>query len=191
MSMKIVRRILITLAVTLTVAFVVMYFASPIALSFYGSSKAIPITRIVPSDLKDVSVASAPGMKLSYLGYEFDVPWNVFEFSPDSMHHWALGPAVHAREQILLVTKSMVPSKSAESGIFNIRNGTYQGYQQGNPQAPPAKEDGVVVTLYSTDDTFELLVAEKKSTHLVTQQEINRIVRSLHKKAPASQVPDR
>lgn len=257
--MKIARRILITLAATLTTVFAVIYFVCPIALSFYGASKAIPITRVVPAELKDLSVASAPGERLSYLGYEFEVPWDdlnesqtilmpkdrpdknrvilnfrsglrimatrcqpremadefmrgdfkmspaafaavfgpkaadsdyeftrrVFEFSPDNMHHWALGPPVHAREFLLLLTKSMVPSKSAESGIFNVHNATYEGYQQGNPRAPSAKEDGIVLTLYSADDTIELVFAQKRSTHLITQPEINRVVESLHK-APTS-----
>ncbi len=253
--MKIVRRILITLVVTLTFVFAGIYYISPIALSFYGSSKAIPITRIVPADLTDLSVSSSPGAKLSYIGYEFDVPWNdldesktllfpkdkpektrviltfksglrlmatkcaphemadtfmhgdikmtqaafvavfgpkavdsdyeftkrVMEFSPDRMHHWSLGPPIHAREEVLLVTKSMLPAKSAESGIFNVRNSTYQGFQQGNPEAPSTKQDGIVLTLYATDDEIEVVFAQKESTHLITQPEINRVIQSLHR----------
>lgn len=256
--MRIVRRILITLVVTLTFVFVGIYCISPIALSFYGSSKAIPITRIVPADLKDLSVSSSNGAKLSYIGYEFDVPWNdldgsktllfpkdklektrviltfksglrlmatkctphemadtfmhgdikmtpdafaavfgpkavdsdyeftkrVMEFSPDRMHHWSLGPPIHAREEVLLVTKSMLPSKSAESGIFNVHNAIYQGFQQGNPEAPSAKQDGVLLTLYATSDTFEVLFAQKESTHLITQPEINRIIQTLYRAEP-------
>jgi hypothetical protein len=166
-------------------------------------------------------VSQAPGPKLSYLGYEFEVPWNdlddsktqlfpkdkpeknrvilnfhsglvvmatkcppremadeflrgdfkmspaafaavfgpeaagsdyefmkrVFEFSPDRMHHWALGPPLHAREQVLLLTKTMVPSKSAETGIFNVHNATYRGFQQGNPDA---REDTIVLSPQTT-----------------------------------------
>jgi hypothetical protein len=253
--MKIVRRILITVFLSVTLGFILIYYVSPIALSFYGSSKAIPITRVVPTDLKDSSIASASGTKLSYLGYEFEVPWNdldgsqtvlipkdkpdknrvilnfrsglrlmatkcppremademmrqdvkmtsaafaavfgpkavdsdyefmkrVFEFSPDKMHHWALRPPVHAREEVLLVIKTIVPSRPAKSGIFNIHNASYEGYQQGDPSSASAKDDGIILSLYSQTDTFELIVAEGKSTHLVTQPEINRIVQSLHK----------
>ncbi len=253
--MRIVRRILITLVLTLTFVFVGIYYISPIALSFYGSSKAIPITRVVPADLKDSSVSSSPGAKLSYLGYEFDVPWNdldesktllfpkdkpektrviltfqsglrlmatkgsprqitgelmredfkmkpttfaaifgpeaidsdyeftkrVMEFSPDRMHHWSLAPSIHAREEVLLLVKSMLPAKSAESGIFNVRNSTYQGFQQGNPEAPSTKQDGIVLTLYATDDAIEVVFAQKESTHLITQSEINRVIQSLHR----------
>lgn len=257
--MKLLRRILFTTVITLTVLFVGAYYIAPIALSFYGSTKALPITRVVPRDLEDRSVSSAPGTQLSYLGFEFEVPWNdldesqtllmpkdkpeknrviltfrsglrlmatrcppremadefmrrdikmapaafaavfgskaadsdyefmkrVFEFSPDKMHHWALGPAVHAREQVLLITKSIVPSKPAESGIFNVHNATYQGFQQGNPDAQLATDSGIVLTLHSADDTFEMLFAEKKSKHRVTQPEINRIIQSLHRSTSA------
>jgi len=263
--MRIVRRILITVIVALAIVFIVIYYISPIALSFYGSAKAIPITRIVPTDLRDLSVNSSPGAKLSYLGYEFDVPWNdldqsktqllprdkpektrvvlsfssgfrlmatkcsphemanefmrgdfrmtpaafaavfgpkavnsdyeftkdVLEFSPDKMHHWALGPPIHAREQVLLVTKSMLPSRAAQSGIFNIHNSGYRGYQQGDPNSASAKESGIVVTLYSQNDTFELILAQSKSTHLVKQPEINRIVQTLRRVEKDSAVAQR
>lgn len=258
--MRIVRRILITIVVTLALVFIGIYYVSPVALSFYGSSKAIPITRIVPADLTDLSVSSSPGAKLSYLGYEFDVPWNdldesktllfpkdqpektrviltfksglrlmatkcaphemadtfmhgdikmtpaafaaafgpqaansdyeftkrVLEFSPDRMHHWALGPPIHARELVLLMTKSLLPSKPAESGIFNVHNAIYQGFQQGNPEAPSAKQEGVLLTLYATNDTFEVLFAQKESTRLITQPEINQIIQTLHRAEPGT-----
>lgn len=264
--MRIVRRILITIVVTLTLIFIGIYYVSPVALSFYGSSKAIPITRIVPTDLRDLSVDSSVGQKLSYLGYEFEVPWadlaesktllfpkdklektrviltfrsglrlmatkctphemadefmrgdikmtppafaaafgpeavdsdyeftkRVMEFSPDRMHHWSLGPPIHAQEQVLLITKSILPAKSAESGIFNVHNDTYQGFQQGNPEAQSAKKDGIILTLYATDDTFEVVFAQKESTHSISQPEINRIIQSLHRsesKGPAVSAP--
>lgn len=258
--MRIVRRILITIVVTLTVIFIGIYYESPVALSFYSYSKALPITRIVPTDLRNLSVDSSAGQRLSYIGYEFDVPWNdldesktllfpkdkpekirvvltfrsglrlmatkcsprqmagelmredfkmkptafaaifgpeaidsdyeftkrVMEFSPDRMHHWSLAPPIHAREEVLLLTKSVLPAKSAESGIFNVRNPTYRGFQQGDPEAHSARQDGVLLTLYATNDTFEVLFAEKESTHLITQPEINRIIQTLRRAEPGT-----
>ncbi|HWX54337.1 MAG TPA: hypothetical protein VN176_07065 [Verrucomicrobiae bacterium] len=35
-----------------------------------------PIVRQIPRPLPDLSVSSAPGTKLSYFGYEFEVPWD-------------------------------------------------------------------------------------------------------------------
>lgn len=263
--MRIVRRILITIVLTLGTGFILINYVSPIALSFYGSAKALPITRVVPIDLKNSSIAPATGTKLSFLGYEFEVPWDdldptqtvltprgnpdknrviltfrsglrmmatksparqmadefmrqdfrmtpaafaavfgskaadsdyefmkcVFEFSPARMHHWALGPPVHAREAMLLVTKSILPSRPAKSGIFNIHSTNYEGYQQGDPNSPSAKDDGIVLSLYSQTDAFEIIFAQAKSKHLVTQPEINRIAQTLHKVEPTSPVAHR
>ena len=74
--LRILRRILMTVGVTLTVIFVGVNWIAPIALSFYATRHAPAIARIVPTDLKDQSVADSTGTKLSYLGYGFEVPWN-------------------------------------------------------------------------------------------------------------------
>ncbi|HTW59167.1 MAG TPA: hypothetical protein VMD99_13630 [Terriglobales bacterium] len=73
--MRLLRRILITIVVTLAVIFVAIRWIGPVAFSFYSAKKALPVAKIVPADLVDVSVSQAPGMKLSYLGYEFEIPW--------------------------------------------------------------------------------------------------------------------
>jgi hypothetical protein len=254
--MKLLRRILTTIIVTLVVIFACIYWIAPIALSFYAARIALPVARIVPTELKDHSVSQAPGTKLSYLGYEFEVPWsdldeaktalypkekpektrgvlafrsglrlmltavppreftqlwatdfktpprgveilfgpgsstsdyifvrNVYGFTPDKMHYWSLSPRLHAREQMVLLTKSIMPVKAAASGIFNISNQFYRGFQQGDPRVSRAD---VVVDLYSDQDHFEVIFSPEKYTNPagVTQPEINRIVQSLRKAAP-------
>lgn len=209
--MRLLRRILITVVVTAAVIFVGVYWIVPVALSFYAAKKVPPVARIVPTDLKDKSVSQAPGTKLSYFGYEFEVPWSdldeiqtkiypkdkpdktmvdlhfrsglrlvfkaipahewlndsdcctkgavlavasafgqqavnsdysfekaVYEFTPKKMHYWSLSPSVHTREQMVLIVKSIMPVKAAETGIFNVQNQTYNGFQQGNPQETPS-----------------------------------------------------
>jgi hypothetical protein len=42
-------------------------------------ARKAPVARNVPIELSDVSISHAPGKKLSYLGYEFDVPWDDFD----------------------------------------------------------------------------------------------------------------
>ncbi len=74
--MRLLRRILITVVVTLAVVFAGGYWIAPVALSFYAARKALPVARIVPTELKDKSVSDAPGAKLSYFGYEFEIPWD-------------------------------------------------------------------------------------------------------------------
>lgn len=262
--MKIARRVLITVVVTLTILFIGIYWIAPVALSLYSSRRALPITRVVPTDLKDRSVSQAAGAKLSYLGYEFEVPWSdldesktelypkdkldksmarlhfrsglqlivitgrphsmadqmtktdfkmspqafaavfgqlasdsdyafmkrVLEFSPEKMHPWALSTAVASREQVLLVIKSIVPSKPAETGIFNVGNAIYKGFQQGNPEI---RQDMLLIDLYSASGTFEIIFMQKNfaNSHGVIQPEINRIVQTLHRNATNSPIAQR
>jgi hypothetical protein len=100
------------------------------------------------------------------------------------MHYWSLSPAIHVREQMVLIVKSIMPVKAADSGIFHLRNQYYTGFQQGNPQN---SRDTVVVDLYSGDDHIEMLFLQKdyRNPVGVTQPEINRIVQSLHRAIPS------
>ncbi len=229
--------------------FVGVCWIAPVVLSFYLAKKAPPVARIVPTELKDKSVSEAPGATLSYIGYEFEVPWNdldetqtklypkdkiektrvdlhfhsglrlmvfaipprewvnelaaefkvppqkiesslgesdyhiaktVCEFTPDKMNHWSMSQRVHMREGSLLVLKSIVLLKSAESGIFNLQNLSYKGFQQGNPQV---RHDGIAVHLFSDEGSVEFIFSQKNYQNPagVTQPEINRIVQSLHR----------
>ncbi len=251
--MRHVRRILIAVAITFAVILVSAYWTVPIALSFYAANQVPGVARIVPTDLKDHSVSQSPGMKFSYIGYEFEVPWtdldesktglypknrpektrvilvfrsglrlmmtvvrprqyadmfatdlkvppqkfevvfgpgsassdytferNVFDFTPDQMHHWSLSSGLHAREQMLLVVKSIMPSKVAESGIFNVQGARFRGFQQGDPQSG---KDGAIVTLYDADNGLEIVFAPGNYAGL-KQSEINRIIQSLRKATP-------
>lgn len=74
--MRLLRRILIPLVVTLAIVFVGVYWIAPVALSFYAAKKAPLVARIVPTDLKDKSVSEVPGTKQAYFGYDFEVPWS-------------------------------------------------------------------------------------------------------------------
>lgn len=254
--MKLLRRILATIVITLAVILVCVYWIGPVALSFYAARKVPPMARVVPTELKDHSVSQAPGMKLSYLGYDFEVPWNdldesktelypkdkpdktmvvltfrsglrlrvtafptgewmtlftrdfklspqqfdqfvgheaaksdyvflrnLYEFTPDKMHYWAWSSAVHYHDTLVLTIKSTALAKAAETGIFNVQNETFKGFQQGDPLAPP---DRLVVTLYSDGGNVELTLWQKdhKEPVRVTQPEINRIVESLRKIPP-------
>ena len=251
--MRLLRRILLTVAVSLAVVFVGLNWIAPVALSFYAAKKAPPVTRVIPAELKDKSVSEVPGKKLSYFGYEFEIPWSdldetqtklypsdktekckvdlrfrsglrlvftaipprewangfatdmkvspqviesafgnetmksdynfvkhLYEFTPDKMNHWAASPQVHYQEQYLLIFKSVALPKSAETGIFNLHNASYEGFQQGNPQA---RQDGIIVDLYSDEGSVEVIFFQKncRNSAGVTQPEINRMVQSLHK----------
>lgn len=254
--MKLLRRILVTIVVTLAVVFLCLYRVVPIALSFYAARKAPAVAKVLPADLKDASLSPSPTAKLSYLGYDFEVPWTdlddsktklypqnkpektmalltfrsglrlmvlagqprsfahefvkdmkvspqafeaifghdaavsdyaftkrVYAFTPDSMHHWTLSTPLFAREEMLLMVKSVMPSKPAQTGIFNIRNQDFQGFQQGNPHI---RQDYLVMTLFSGSGSFEITFLQKDyaSPLGVTQPEINRIIQSVRKTSP-------
>jgi hypothetical protein len=78
-GLKLLRRILVTIIVSLAVLFVGLYWVAPVALSFYAARKAPQVTRVVPQPLKDTSVSRAPTTTLSYFGYEFALPWTDFD----------------------------------------------------------------------------------------------------------------
>lgn len=259
--MRVLRRILVTTAITLGVIALGAFWVAPVALSFDAARKAPPAARVVPTELKDLSVSQVPGTKLSYVGYEFEIPWddldasqtkqvpkdnpnpfmvalkfrsgrfllvsasparvfpdsiarewkvspqslesvfgrgaaqsdysflkNLYEFTPDKMHLWALFPSVHYREQMLLLLKTVVLSQSfADTGIFKIQSQDYRGFQLGDPQAHPRM---ITVHLYSDEGTIELTFSanDPNGPAAITQPEINRIVQSL-RKVPQSGSP--
>ena len=265
--MRLARRILVTIICTVAAIFVVARVVAPIALFFYAARKALPITRVVPTESPDHSISQSTGVRLSYVGHEFEIPWddldeskmqlypkdkavktravlsfrsglrlmvtalpprewaggltsgdlgfgkispqaieilfghgaaesdyafvnNIYEFTPDKMHHWSLSDRLHYRETILLTIKSIMPAAAAETGIFRVQNQTYKGFQQGNPGKQPK---GVVVSLYSVDGGVELIFSDQdyRNPAKVTQPEINRIVQTLHKVEPNSPVAQR
>jgi hypothetical protein len=255
--MRLARRIAITIVCTLATIFLLVRFVGPIALSFYAARKALPVARILPTELQDHSISQAKGMSLSYVGYEFEIPWddldesktqlypkdkptktravltfrsglclvvsayapremvdgftngdsgfgkmgphaidrlfgpgssasdfalanNVYEFTPDKMHYWSLSDRTHYRETLLLTIKSIMPSASAETGIFRVQSTNYKGFQQGNPAKIPR---GIVVSLYSEQGGIEFIFSGHDYRHPVglTQPEINRVIQSLRK----------
>jgi len=96
------------------------------------------------------------GQQAADSDYEFMK--RVFEFSPDKMHPWSLSTAEESRAQFLLLTKSIVPSKPVETGIFYVNSGRYNGFQQGNPERRP---DTLLLDLYSADRGVRDLIRPK------------------------------
>jgi hypothetical protein len=256
------KRILLIVISVFVLLLASLFYLGPVGMSFYTARIAVPVTRVVPVDLRDRTISQASGSQLSYLGYEFEVPWadldssktqlypkdnptktmvvisfrsglrimitshnpgesvevwtsefkipprnleaifgpgsaksdyilmkNAFSFTPDKMHHWNLTPALYAREQVLYLAKSLMPSAPARSGIFNVGTDRYHGFQQGNPET---ERSGVIVTLFDSDGGVEFVFDAKHYDNPgITQPEINRIVQSLHKITPGDSVAQR
>ena len=79
--MKILRRILIALSIALAFLIVAGCWILPTAISFYVVKKAPAAASVVPTELKEQSISSAPATKLAYFGYEFEVPWSDVDLS--------------------------------------------------------------------------------------------------------------
>jgi hypothetical protein len=84
--MKLVQRIL--LAVVAIVAAV--SWIGPAGVVYFAKT-APPVTRVVPTELKELSISTAPRRNLSYFGYEFEVPWSDLDesqtrLSPENEH---------------------------------------------------------------------------------------------------------
>jgi hypothetical protein len=84
--MHLLRRVLTTIAVTVAVILICIYWVAPVALSFYAARAAVPVAKVVPTELQDRSVSQAVGPELSYLGYEFEVPWNDLDESKTNLY---------------------------------------------------------------------------------------------------------
>ena len=72
-------RILIALLVVLLACVAYLWFfgfQTLILLEARYLTRKAPAVRLAPAQLTDLSISRSPGRKLSYFGYEFEVPWN-------------------------------------------------------------------------------------------------------------------
>jgi hypothetical protein len=107
----------------------------------------------------------------------------LYEFTPENMNHWASVQRGVSKEEFLLLIKSLSLPKAAETGIFNVQNQDYKGFQLGDPRLRQSK---ILVDLYSEEGGVEIVFLQEDYLNFsgVTQPEINRIVQSLRKAPP-------
>lgn len=72
---KSLLRILATLSALLAVALVTTQWIFPVVASIEAARKPPENAWLVPRELPDHSIATTPGTKLFYFGYQFEVPW--------------------------------------------------------------------------------------------------------------------
>jgi hypothetical protein len=46
-----------------------------LVLEVRNAARELPFVKLTPVELTDLSISQVPGMKLSYFGYEFEIPW--------------------------------------------------------------------------------------------------------------------
>src|SRR5579863_9494279 len=72
-------RILVSAGVAVVVCGTYLWFFGVqtfIALEARNIARKMPVVKKLPVELPDSSISHAPGRKLSYFGYEFEVPWD-------------------------------------------------------------------------------------------------------------------
>jgi hypothetical protein len=72
------KRILMVLAVLAVACVMYLWFfglQTFFVLQAHNAARKVPFLNQAPAELSDLSVSTAPGMKLSYFGYEFEIPW--------------------------------------------------------------------------------------------------------------------
>src|SRR5436853_4168575 len=78
-SMSTRSRVLIGLVISLLLSFAYLWFfgfQTLIALEAGYFARRMPVVKLAPAPLTDLSVSLSAGKKLSYFGYEFVVPWD-------------------------------------------------------------------------------------------------------------------
>jgi hypothetical protein len=74
-AVKILQRILMGVAISVTLVAIFVFWGFPVGISIWTIWKAPVRAKVVPIELKDLSISRAEGSKLDYLGYECEVPW--------------------------------------------------------------------------------------------------------------------
>lgn len=127
------RRLLWTSAiVTVCVAYLWLFGPQ----TFFGLlarnvGRKVPIVKSVPVDLKDVSVSQAKGERLSFMGAEFEVPWNdIDEEKARISGNWVVIPFRSGSSIVLCVTSpngfitDLTKSKALDPELFKAMFGT-------------------------------------------------------------------
>src|SRR5947209_7802711 len=96
------RRIVLALAIIFLIAVVVTQWALPVALSIQTAHKPPNQAWLVPREVGDHTVSSAPGTKLSYFGYEFEVPWTDLDDSKTESYPDAVLLAFHSGLKLMV-----------------------------------------------------------------------------------------
>jgi hypothetical protein len=118
------KRTLTVLAIAVVTGVAYLWFFGPqtfFALQTRKIGWQIPIVRSVPAELQDLSVSTAPGQKLSFMGVEFEVPWDdVDQNKSRIVGTWALIVFSSGRSIIVCVNGPKV----FMTGMFRDKIGT-------------------------------------------------------------------
>lgn len=150
--------------------------------------KCLPPREFVEAALSSIKVSptsfrQAFGESAGQSDYEL---WHlILETTPDAM---TLSTPRHRQGAIMamLVLKAMA-TPPADSNIFAIHSDKFDGFQYQDPRAKPKS---ILMDLFAQDRGLEFifLSSEKGAIPHLSQADINRVVRTLHKVGPYPEV---
>jgi hypothetical protein len=83
-----------------------------------------------------------------------------------------------ASQMVLLLVKAISIPGDPESGIFDVRGKEFKGFQYGSPQSPSRHLN---VELFPEEGHIDLFFAQNKAgSTLISQADINRVVKTFH-----------
>ena len=158
---------------------------------YFRSGLRLIVTDVPPhswaSEFRDDLKLSAEQTTLLFgdkvLKSDYGFVETLYEFTPEKMNRWTFIQG--NREGTLLLVKSLVLPKWAETGIFRLRSDNYRGFQLGDPNIPQKE---LLVDLYSNEGSVEFSFRSQtgQKSSLVSQPEINRIIQTLRRSTPAA-----
>jgi len=108
------RRIIVIVAVTLATIFVGVEWVAPVVMSIDTARKPPRYARLVPVDLQDLTISQASGRKLSYFGYEFEIPWNDLDETKTKLSRDGVVLTFHSGLQVMV---GILPAKFWVNGL--------------------------------------------------------------------------
>jgi hypothetical protein len=127
------KRRLLWASSILTVCVVYLWFFGTqtfFALWARNVGRKVPIVKTVPVDLKDLSISQAKGERVSFMGGEFEVPWDdVVQEKTRVVGNWLIVPFRSGKLIVLCVEEadgfiaSMTKSKTPDPELFKAMYG--------------------------------------------------------------------
>lgn len=168
------RRILIGLGITVLVCVIYAWFfgfQTMMVLETRSIARSAPIVRETPHPLPDLSVSGAPGRKLSYFGYDFEVPWDDLDESKTQLYPTRVVLAFRSSKAVIF---SIVPPRSFVSMIESI--GAKDTSRQIYVNAPFQSDYAMwKLILETTPDKVTLMSPRKELTSVPTLLTIKAI----------------
>lgn len=151
------------------------------------SGNSLLVSRMAPKefvkDFLSTGKADPGGLRNLYgeevLQSDYSLMQRILEATPEKVG--LLTPRKEAvGSAMLLVIKGIVMPTGAESGIYQIRAGDFQGFQFGDPRSRPKSID---LEIYNEDGGLGFIFTQRQNTSEppITQAQINRVIQSLRK----------